>query len=134
MPNKNQQQGKRFEQNVAKFINKYAKYTGAKVVERKSHHFSDYDIELIGFPHFKVDCKSTTSYFTVKEMHKLLEICKKKYCKNGGIPVIIVGEKKGKLQIVTNEAKVLIKSKFGLTLIPLLDFVKYLDRLIVNGN
>lgn len=123
---RNQQQGKRFELMVERVANELRPDLVVKRIER-SRFDSTYDIEFQDFPHYKVDCKSSTTFFSFVDLYKLLKTCQKKYCsEKGDIPIIIFGEKRGKTKIMAQGIGVAVLYKSGVITMPFTDWLRRL--------
>lgn len=87
------------------------------------------DIEIPDYPQFRIDCKFTTTEWSMRDITIFLEKCQKKYCKiPGDIPIIITGERKGKFKLRDEHIRVWFKTKYGLTTVLYSDWLKHLER------
>lgn len=91
------------------------------------------DIEFIDFPELMVDCKFTEGIFSIKEKKKLLEECQCKYGAKNAVPIVVCGEKKDKIRLITEDVLVCFQSPMGMFLMtPLDDWLLHLHDVKVN--
>lgn len=90
------------------------------------------DIACHGYSELKLDCKRTEGYFGINQLKQLLQITKQKYCDDGDIPLLVVGQLFGKMRLTASNIIVVFNTKWGLTMVPLVDWCRTIERKAQN--
>ena len=131
----NQRRGKTFEQQCADRPVRLGLTLTVNHIDRlRCRGASLADLEFIDFPHFKVDCKFTINEFTWEQYQKLYREAKKKYCKKRGDKCfVIVGERKGRYKLDWNNVRVILPSRYGLSVVLYDNWLVMLEKEKTNG-
>jgi hypothetical protein len=98
-----------------------------KWIDRSGDRYvSKPDLEIIQRPDLKIDCKYTEGRFTIKELKKLLEETRRRYCGESSFPVVVVGQKFGKARLFMEEVTVIVCAN-PMMIMPLDDWLIMLD-------
>lgn len=97
---RNQANGKNFEKMCVEIAEETTELLTIKHIDRTQLRSESLpDIEILDFPQLKLDCKAYSGYFSYNDLEKLLKVVFKKYCGDGGIPIIIFGPRYNKSRI-----------------------------------